>query len=52
MNPDLDRLSVSDMCGKPGTERCFIEAADGVVYVNGGPVEPSMAEGGVADALR
>ncbi len=30
----------------------LIEMADGVVYVNGGRVEPSMAEGGVADALR
>lgn len=30
----------------------LIEVADGVVYVNGDCVEPSMPEGGVAEALR
>ena len=30
----------------------LIEVVDGVVYVNGDRVEPSMAEGGIAQALR
>lgn len=30
----------------------LIEVIHGVVYVNGDPVEPVMAEGGVAQALR
>jgi hypothetical protein len=29
-----------------------IEVIDGVVYVNGDRVEPAMAEGGTAQALR
>ena len=30
----------------------LIEVIDDVVYVNGDPVEPAMAEGGIAQALR
>jgi len=30
----------------------LIEVIDGVVYVNGDRVEPAMAEGGIAQALR
>lgn len=30
----------------------LIEVLDGVVYVNGDRVEPAMAEGGLAQAIR
>ena len=30
----------------------LIEVVEGFVYVNGDRVEPAMAEGGMADALR
>ena len=30
----------------------LIEVVEGVVYVNGDRVEPAMAEGGMANALR
>ena len=30
----------------------LIEVIDGVVYVNGDRIEPAMAEGGTAQALR
>ena len=30
----------------------LIEVVDGVVYVNGDRIEPAMAEGGIAQALR
>lgn len=30
----------------------LIEVIDGIVYVNGDRIEPAMAEGGIAQALR
>lgn len=30
----------------------LIEVIDGIVYVNGDPVEAAMAEGGITQALR